>query len=298
MAAQALVFQDTTFNIVDRVGRVWLRASEIGDALGYKKAGRVSIDKLYKSNADEFTDDMTALIKLPDVIAREGDTGQMREVRVFNLRGAYLLAMFARTEVAKLFRKWILDVLEKETALPFNPQKDIQDELYRASGGKQSVRNELSRMLRDRFGVARYQDIPDHQCQAAVEYIRSLKVEVVNKPLAVITDTDKVRRAYAIAAEVASRASQTVFDAVMGDEDWCNKRLLFGITGNVQGQYVPYVMSIADNALIATIAELPHRILAADLRSSNKDIFDIATACNQKLAQRFSRMEQNALTKQ
>ena len=127
MAAQALVFQDTTFNIVDRVGRVWLRASEIGDALGYKKAGRVSIDKLYKSNADEFTDDMTALIKLPDVIAREGDTGQMREVRVFNLRGAYLLAMFARTEVAKLFRKWILDVLEKETALPFNPQKDIQD---------------------------------------------------------------------------------------------------------------------------------------------------------------------------
>ena len=160
------------------------------------------------------------------------------------------------------------------------------------------MRNELSRMLRDRFGVARYQDIPDHQCQAAVEYIRSLKVEVVNKPLAVITDTDKVRRAYAIAAEVASRASQTVFDAVMGDEDWCNKRLLFGITGNVQGQYVPYVMSIADNALIATIAELPHRILAADLRSSNKDIFDIATACNQKLAQRFSRMEQNALTKQ
>lgn len=293
MAAQALVFQDTTFNIVDCAGQVWLRATEIAKALGYAREDSVS--RIYERNSDEFTEDMTQTVKL--TVSQNGGELQ-REIRIFSLRGAHLLAMFSRTEIGKCFRKWALDILHKETALPFNPQKDIQDELYRVSGGKQTVRNELSRMLRDRFGVARYQDIPDHQCQAAVEYIRSLKVEVVNKPLAVVTDTDKVTRAYAIAAEVASRASQTVFEAVMSNEDWCNKRCLFGVTGNAQGQYVPYVMSIADNALIATIAELPSRILAADLRSSNKDIFDIATACNQKLAYRFSRMEQNALTKQ
>lgn len=73
-----------------------------------------------------------------------------------------------------LYRYW-----KNETALPFNPQKDIQDELYRVSGGKRSVIAELSRRLRDRFGVARYPDIPDHQCQAAVEYVRSLKGEYI-----------------------------------------------------------------------------------------------------------------------
>ena len=298
MNTQSLVFQDTSFNIVDRVGRVWLRASEIGDALGYKKAGRVSIDKLYKSNADEFTNDMTALVKLPDVTAREGDAGQIREVRVFSLRGTHLLAMFARTEVAKQFRKWVLDILEKETLLPFNPQKDIQDELYRASGGKRSVMAELSRLLRDRFSVARYTDIPDHQCQAAVEYLRSLKVEVVNKPLTVINDTDKLTKAYALAAEVASLASRTVFEKVLNDENWQDELFLFKASCDTSGKYRAFALVIANRSIIATAAELPERILMIDPRTSNNELIGIATACNQKLAERFSRMERNALTKQ
>lgn len=35
-------------------------------------------------------------------------TGE-KETRIFSLRGAHLLAMFARTEIAKQFRKWILN---------------------------------------------------------------------------------------------------------------------------------------------------------------------------------------------
>ncbi len=41
--------------------------------------------------------------------------GQQREVGIFSLRGARLIAMFSRTKVAKEFRKWVLDVLDKET---------------------------------------------------------------------------------------------------------------------------------------------------------------------------------------
>jgi len=38
-----------------------------------------------------------------------------KEVRIFSLRGAHLIAIFSRTKVAKEFRNWVLDVLDKET---------------------------------------------------------------------------------------------------------------------------------------------------------------------------------------
>lgn len=92
----ALVFRDTQFDITDRNGLPWVRANQIGLALEYKNP-ELSIAKLYRSNSDEFTDQMTALIDLPT-------NGGAQQVRIFSLRGAHLLAMFARTKVAKEFR--------------------------------------------------------------------------------------------------------------------------------------------------------------------------------------------------
>ncbi|ACQ68700.1 hypothetical protein BJP41_09070 [Candidatus Williamhamiltonella defendens] len=40
------------------------------------------------------------------------------ETRIFSLRGAHLIAMFAHTPVAKEFRKWCLDILDKEVSVP------------------------------------------------------------------------------------------------------------------------------------------------------------------------------------
>lgn len=37
-----------------------------------------------------------------------------RETRIFSLRGAHLIAIFARTDVAKKFRRCVLDVLDQE----------------------------------------------------------------------------------------------------------------------------------------------------------------------------------------
>ena len=109
MTASALAFHGTTFDIIDRNGQPWLRGPQIGDALGYQKAGRISIHKLYEANAAEFTASMTAVIKLPTA-------GGMQDVRIFSLRGAHLLGMFARTAKAAEFRRWVLDVLEAQTA--------------------------------------------------------------------------------------------------------------------------------------------------------------------------------------
>ncbi len=110
---QALTFHTTQFDIVDRVGQPWLQARQIGAALGYARED--SINKIYERNADEFTSDMTCNVNLTL-------QGQQREVRVFSLRGAHLLGMFARTGVAKEFRRWVLDVLEGKVELHSQPR--------------------------------------------------------------------------------------------------------------------------------------------------------------------------------
>ncbi|MNQ82204.1 hypothetical protein D3C85_972510 [compost metagenome] len=48
-----------------------------------------------------------------------------KEVRIFSLRGAHLLAMFARTEVAKEFRRWVLDVLDGLSAQDSAPDSSV-----------------------------------------------------------------------------------------------------------------------------------------------------------------------------
>lgn len=103
----SLSFQKVTFDIVDRDGQLWLQSRQISKALGY--SSEESIRKIYERNKDEFTDSMTCKVKLTL-------QGQQHEVRIFSLRGCHLLAMFSRTKVAKEFRRWVLDVLDKEVA--------------------------------------------------------------------------------------------------------------------------------------------------------------------------------------
>lgn len=106
-----LTFQNFTFNPIVENGQVWFTSAEIARALEYKKADSVS--QIYARNADEFTDSMTTTLKMK-VVRKTGEVEMVN--RLFSLRGAHLLAMFAKTTVAKLFRKWVLDILDKEVA--------------------------------------------------------------------------------------------------------------------------------------------------------------------------------------
>lgn len=99
-----LTFKDCSFNVIDHDGQVWLQASDVAKALGY--ASHDAVSRIYRRNADEFTDAMAGTVKLTV-------SGNMQKtMRVFSLRGAHLIAMFARTERAKEFRRWVLDVLD------------------------------------------------------------------------------------------------------------------------------------------------------------------------------------------
>ncbi|MGQ9444673.1 P22AR C-terminal domain-containing protein [[Pasteurella] aerogenes] len=101
-----LTFQNTTLSVINKNNHTFLTASDLGTALEYADPTK-AIVKIYDRNADEFTAEMTALIELQTA-------GGKQQVRVFSLRGAHLIAMFARTKVAKEFRKWVLDILDKE----------------------------------------------------------------------------------------------------------------------------------------------------------------------------------------
>ncbi|MDD2967766.1 MAG: BRO family protein [Desulfovibrionaceae bacterium] len=93
----ALSFNDFTFSPVTRANQPWFRSSELARALGYAREDKVA--RLYQRNAEEFTENMTQVVEIVD-----------NKVRIFSLRGCHLIAMFARTPVAKQFRRWVLDV--------------------------------------------------------------------------------------------------------------------------------------------------------------------------------------------
>ncbi|HFE3524467.1 BRO-N domain-containing protein [Enterobacter hormaechei] len=101
-----LTFRSHTFTPAIRDNKCWLTSSQIAEALEYSSTK--SITNLYNQNEDEFTSEMTQ-------VTESVTSGNYRKkVRIFSLRGAHLIAMFARTPVAKEFRRWVLDILDRE----------------------------------------------------------------------------------------------------------------------------------------------------------------------------------------
>lgn len=89
---QPMVFDGTEIQIITKDGEHWVTAPDLAKALGYSRADIVGT--IYRRNADEFTDTMTETIKLTV-------SGNLQKtVRIFSLRGAHLVAMFARTPKA------------------------------------------------------------------------------------------------------------------------------------------------------------------------------------------------------
>lgn len=113
VAKTDLTFQNFTFNPILEDGQMWLTSTELAKVLEYKKTDAIS--QIYARNSDEFTPSMTMTLNL----SVNGINNSLRNkvVRVYSLRGAHLIAMFASTSVAKEFRKWALDILDREIEL-------------------------------------------------------------------------------------------------------------------------------------------------------------------------------------
>ena len=108
----ALTFNDITLTPISHQNSLWIRAAELARALGLSREDKVA--QIYQRHADEFTSDMTQLIE--NVVEPQNEVSQNLSAgrcRIFSLRGCHLVAMFARTPVAKAFRRWVLNVLDK-----------------------------------------------------------------------------------------------------------------------------------------------------------------------------------------
>ncbi|MCG9081520.1 BRO-N domain-containing protein [Laribacter hongkongensis] len=177
----SLVFQNTAFDVVDNAGQPWLKAADIARALGYAREDSVS--RIYERNADEFSGAMSQTVNL--TVCGEINGLQHKTIRIFSLRGAHLIAMFARTKVAKAFRRWVLDVLDKVVSgdVVVNPKTtaDERSPLRAAVSllvGKRSLMYpEAYALVHQRFGVEHIDQLTSEQATQAVEYVHRLALE-------------------------------------------------------------------------------------------------------------------------
>ncbi|MGX7395693.1 BRO-N domain-containing protein [Enterobacter sp. ESY66] len=103
-------FQGFAFNPVTEGGSIWFTSTDMAKALGYKKTDAIS--QIYARNVDEFSDSMSLTLNMK--VNGINNSLRNKSVRVYSLRGAHLVAMFASTPKAKEFRRWVLDILDRE----------------------------------------------------------------------------------------------------------------------------------------------------------------------------------------
>ncbi|EJS0549434.1 hypothetical protein NXE59_004462 [Escherichia coli] len=118
-----LIFKSHVLETIEHDGKQWFTAATLASALEYSRGDKIT--QIYNRNSDEFTPCMSINLKM----RFNGINNSLREkdVRIFSLRGAHLVAMFATTPVAKEFRRWVLDIMDREaekSAIP--PQPHIQ----------------------------------------------------------------------------------------------------------------------------------------------------------------------------
>ena len=178
----ALTFQETKFEVVERSGQPWLTSTDLAKALGFKRTQAVT--QLFNRNKDEFTSDMSLTLKMS--VNGFGNSKAQKPLRIFSLRGAHLLAMFAKTSIAKEFRKWVLDILDKEvkaerpakadrtTTLERTPLKDAVNMLVAKRGLPYA---DAYKFIHHRFGVEHLDELTKQQLPEAIEYVHRLCME-------------------------------------------------------------------------------------------------------------------------
>jgi len=116
----------TQGDFLQREGRFWLKADELGKRLGFSNS-HDGIYRIYNRNSEE--------LKLFTCIDKLSIQGQIREVRLFDEQGCYIVAMLARTPQAKAFRRALARFLqeirsrEKEYAETFSSLESLKQQV-------------------------------------------------------------------------------------------------------------------------------------------------------------------------
>ena len=187
--SQALCFNDVQFEIISRNGQPWITARQLSQALGYARED--SVLKIYERNKEEFSSMMSATVKmtvgLTEVVAR-----------IFSMRGCHLVGMLSRTPVAKAFRKWVLDVLdrlaaEERAALPEAPhikitpsttasRKPLRALVHAWAQVSGTPHTALWPQVKAHFQLERIDDLPEEWIPDAIAWVQD-KIDEQRKAL-------------------------------------------------------------------------------------------------------------------
>ena len=176
MRSLTLSFNEVNFSPVERNGQIWLTAGDLARALGYAKANAVT--QVYERNKDEFNQSMTQVIDNPQSL-------NLR-LRIFSLRGAHLIAMFSKTAIAKQFRKWVLDVLDREVVTKqlesrqsISPEQQalLHEIVARRSQGERKIFAEMWARHNRHFKIPRYAELLAIHFPEAVHYLETMELK-------------------------------------------------------------------------------------------------------------------------
>ncbi|WP_269914006.1 BRO family protein [Acinetobacter sp. HY1485] len=181
MNSLTLSFNDVNFSPIERNNQIWLTASELARALGYARSDAVS--KIYERNSDEFTSEMTLTVKMG--VKGFGNGSSEKDTRIFNSRGCHLITFFARTNVAKQFRKWVLDVLDREilksqvnscNKISSEQQAALHEVVDRRSKGERKVYAEMWSRHNRHFKIPRYSELHAVHFEDAKQYLETMQL--------------------------------------------------------------------------------------------------------------------------
>ena len=130
-------FYDHKIELIRYNGQDYMTLSQIGRALEVRENNGLS--KIYNAHKEEFDEEMSCMIK-------QGRT----RVRIFNREGAWLIGMFARTEKAAAFRRWVLKVLKTAAdgpAAPVLPTADAELKDWCANVLALSIENRVKKAV-------------------------------------------------------------------------------------------------------------------------------------------------------
>ncbi|AMW78861.1 hypothetical protein AMD27_08210 [Acinetobacter sp. TGL-Y2] len=192
MSSLALSFNEVNFIPVQQDGQIWLTATELAKALGYAKSDAVT--QVYDRNQDEFNPSMTNTITVKsndsvetlNLSVSKKNKNLTKTIRIFSLRGCHLIAMFSKTDIAKQFRKWVLDVLDKETLqqqidtrvkINSEQQAELKEIVDRRCEGSVKKRTELWSRHNQHFRIPRYSELLAIHFQDAVNYLETMQIK-------------------------------------------------------------------------------------------------------------------------
>jgi hypothetical protein len=153
--SEPIIFENHSITIHHINGRDYLSAADISKALGFEKDDAVT--QIYHRYKDEFEEGTTQTLKL------SVSGNYIKNIRVFDREGAWIIAMFARTPAAAKFRKWVRKVLaayvdgqakiQNDPVKPVSVAPEEQPMIEKTIVAQEDVTNDLKNAYNTLFPV-------------------------------------------------------------------------------------------------------------------------------------------------